>query len=422
MKKTGSLLALPLVVFLFFVVPQLKAQEGCFEQVGNAHILCLAEDQQYIWAGTMNSGLLQYDKISESITYLNTSNSNIAANTIRSVIRYGGDIVFSTETAIYSYDGTTFTTLLDSLSGELGVNPFGHLIIAGNTDYYTWSAGNIVYHKNLLELVTFACDLCETTTDLKVAGNGDIWLSHYSFYEFDILQFDGTTWTLHDITTDSILPIESWSPHNRLLAWNGDIIATAIGQPYQLTNSAWSYTYENGYTIVTQQDDTLKRSITDLELDAEKGYWVGSYFDFNSMEAGKVAYYNTHEWFIFELPMDSTVTVVRMHASTIEPGTVYIGTDAGLLVLDKVCLDLPTGISTPSKPTTVLFPNPGNGLVHLSQPVIAEVDVTDLHGRTVARFEASRRDYLDVSFLPSGTYFLQLRTDTNTWVEKLIIR
>ena len=71
-----------------------------------------------------------------------------------------------------------------------------------------------------------------------------------------------------------------------------------------------------------------------------------------------------------------------------------------------------------------LYPNPANESVLISLPVAGEnrVVLYDLQGRVVAQASFSGKEYkLNVQNLAKGTYMLKVVSDTERFVEKLVV-
>ncbi len=412
---------LSLTLLLNFLI--LRSQENCFEQITDAHILSIEESFQFIWMGTKERGLLIYDKFTEELIELDALNSALETDQINSVTRYGGELILSADSAIYKLivNQSDFEVINDSIGGELGVTLNGDLIVAGNLDYYhLFVAEDIVYQKNLAEEVTFSCEICEKTSDITRTPNGEIWVSHHGFYEFDILQFDGENWTLHDVNTNGVLPVESYSIHNRIMAHGGDIYATAAGSLYQYANSQWTNLQENGPLIITQEMDTLKNALTDIEEDNTSGYWVGSAHNYISETPGRLAYHDQNEWFVFDLPVTTPTDINRIYSSYIEENTIYVGTSDGLFIFDKPC-GTTINIQDLIEESTIIYPNPSNDELGFKHPISSALKILDNQGKLVKWLEYGTRSNLLINALPSGSYFLEFTLNGIERRERFIV-
>jgi hypothetical protein len=74
----------------------------------------------------------------------------------------------------------------------------------------------------------------------------------------------------------------------------------------------------------------------------------------------------------------------------------------------------------------ILFPNPANTNVTIIRPseTFYNLNMMDLRGRVIfSKNNIEEREYLlNLENYQSGIYFMQLTTDTNTVVKKLIIK
>jgi hypothetical protein len=77
-----------------------------------------------------------------------------------------------------------------------------------------------------------------------------------------------------------------------------------------------------------------------------------------------------------------------------------------------------------------IYPNPSHGIITLdlgkaSDFGKAEIDITDIAGRTIYRSaldEGQKKIQMDISNHPTGIYFLKVQTKNNTVTEKIIVR
>jgi hypothetical protein len=401
--------------FILFILSFLvgHSQSACFTKQNTYKINCFFESPTSIWIGTKEDGLLQWDKQTETVIAYNDTNAQLASNHIRSITSFNNAIIFSADSGIYKVDGNDFTLLIDSISGELGISPEGNLMIASDFMYYEWDSNGFSYQKDLFELVTFSCPICEGSSDLILDENGHRWITHHGFYEFDILEYDGTNWELHDVnTTAGVLPIESFNEYNSLMAYDQKIQATAYA-PYTFKNSEWKYDYSEGNYIVTLDNDTLVRAITDLEPDVEKGYWVGTFYSSLAEDSTQVAYVRADQSFIFNLPDSSDLTITKIHSS-LDGKSIFIGTDFGLFQLDKTCLDLPTQVPEILPEIFSFYPNPVIDYIHFKKPVKGELSLLDINGKLVKSYPAGLYPSIDMSALQTGAYLLNIKTENGS--------
>ncbi len=92
---------------------------------------------------------------------------------------------------------------------------------------------------------------------------------------------------------------------------------------------------------------------------------------------------------------------------------------------DTVCFttpDAPASITTPAERLVLsLHPNPASGIVNIAcDATEGTIEVLDMMGRTLLSLPATRRT-LDVSSLPSGSYFVRLATSGGTVVGRLVV-
>ena len=425
------LLQYALLAALLLMFARATAQDSCFQQITDAHVLCIEEDAEKFYVGTYDRGLVEYNRVTLESTTYDSANSALDSYTIRALQMHNGMLYVSTDSSLYVLQNNELQLVNDSLSGELAIAQNGNLIVAANMMYYELSNNTIVYSKNLLDLVNFACDMCETTTDLVVAPDGDVWISHFSFYEFDVLQYDGIVWTLHDIrTTEGVLPIESWNPYNRLMWWSNTVFASAFSV-YTYAENEGMWTHQGAELIVNHLGDTLKQAVTDMESYFDGSYWVGTYQGFETQdsksEAGSIAYYDGSNWIFTQLPTDSAAAVVRLRVSTILNGALFVATTHGLYLADTKCLSFPTSVDEeePSPGLTQrvnIYPNPTQGVVRFTAPITGTLEIWNTSGTRVAFVERGTWSSIDLSDLPKGVYVVHIRSAVESHQYKVVLQ
>jgi hypothetical protein len=88
----------------------------------------------------------------------------------------------------------------------------------------------------------------------------------------------------------------------------------------------------------------------------------------------------------------------------------------GLLTLDE----LATGQAGAENKAWKVFPNPGKDALTISNPYVYTeftVNVTDLSGREILKFNILPGESADMSSLSAGTYLLRIGSDVIRWVK-----
>jgi len=214
------------VIIIVFLHCQFFTQDFCIESIGDESIISLAEDEIHLWLGTENSGLIKMDKSNNNFTYFDSSNTDMVSNRVQDLLILNDLLYFSTDSNIYWIQNNELTIAFEGLSGELvaippylDINP-NIMGIATDSDFYFWNGIGLSHQVNFFDIegVQWTCPICDNTTDAVIAENGDIWVSHFGFYEYNVIRFDGENWITYTSQTDpGILPIESWNPLNQMI-------------------------------------------------------------------------------------------------------------------------------------------------------------------------------------------------------------
>jgi hypothetical protein len=71
-----------------------------------------------------------------------------------------------------------------------------------------------------------------------------------------------------------------------------------------------------------------------------------------------------------------------------------------------------------------LYPNPSSGLINIisaDNSIILDVVVLDLRGNIVYKLSSEGISEIDLSHLPKGTYFIQVKNEKNQEIKKIIL-
>jgi hypothetical protein len=68
-----------------------------------------------------------------------------------------------------------------------------------------------------------------------------------------------------------------------------------------------------------------------------------------------------------------------------------------------------------------VYPNPGNGVFIINSPNKSGIELYDLTGMLLKKFESSSIDVIDIQYLPIGIYFLKMMNGNESMTKKLII-
>ena len=86
-----------------------------------------------------------------------------------------------------------------------------------------------------------------------------------------------------------------------------------------------------------------------------------------------------------------------------------------LVVMDREDID-----EAGAMPNISLYPNPTTGVLHIGNGEATHVDVLDIVGRLVARYENTNT--IDLSKLPAGSYTLRITLPEGVLVRKVVKR
>src|SRR3990172_2529261 len=154
-----------LTILIMIICYSLSAQTPeWMNYTSGDQIMALAEEGNYIWAGTFGGGLIELNKINGETVFFNRSNSGLPDNKVRAItIDTGG------------------TKWIGTWGGGLAKFDEGNWTVYNTTN--SGLSGNLI-------------------TSILIDSNGNKWLSTYGG---GLVKYDGTNWTVFD-TSNSDLP------------------------------------------------------------------------------------------------------------------------------------------------------------------------------------------------------------------------
>jgi len=379
----------------------------------------MAESEEFLWMGTENSGLIKMLKSDNTLTYYNISNSTMVSNYVRDVTYHNDVLYFSTDSNIYFASDDVITSAFPGIHGQLLSIDANHLGIATDSVYYEWNSFELVPQLNYYDLegVVETCPgICDRTTDIVRSSNGEIWISHYGFYEYDVIRFNGTEWVVYSSLTDpDILPIESYNLFNKMAIKDNVLLNISWSEFTTFENESWTLAH-NSYLnpTIIEGADTLTSFPSAIAYDQTEGYWIGTKYNVFDINYFNLAYYDNSNWHLFQ-PFDDAVDIQELLPSTFNDNILYIGTNSGLKILDKSCIGVGLMyISLTPEPTRV-YPNPSDGhfIIQLSSTIKNDgvLSFFDSEGRIIFNKKVRRgQKQIDIenANLASGTYTFYL--------------
>ena len=123
------------------------------------------------------------------------------------------------------------------------------------------------------------------------------------------------------------------------------------------------------------------------------------------------------EWLEVDLSSFDTITSLRFDAYSTDIGSYGINTPLYFCLDDIIYKTTSTSINYEIENNNFsIYPNPTKDFIIINENVDI-VNIFDLTGRLVL---ISKEDKIDISYLPSGTYILQAKTDTNIKTTKFV--
>lgn len=389
---------------LLFVIPVLlgRGQTQCFEFFPTSALSCAHETPDYLWLGTEEDGVIRFDKATSEMTYWNSSNSELPFDEIKSIATFDDDLLISADSVIVTFNEGMTTVLTDTIGGHLRINDQDDLIIAGNFAFVTWNGTQVTDYQQYIGLLNESCPICDHVTDIALDGD-QMWLSHFGFYEFDILQNNNGDWSNWDWsnTPAGVFPIESWNEYNGITSKDGLVLATSWGGLKMYDQQTWST-----LDVITEDSDTMQYGFNGICFDQLEGHWVGGIAQWPTMASGRLAYSDGDSWQIFEPFEQDSVNFHRLYPSPFQNTILYGLTSHGLLIVDKGCLGI-TSLPELEAPNLIVYPNPSSSNIQFTRPVYEAVTVYSLDGRIMKVEDQPPVSQINLSGMSPGGYVLR---------------
>lgn len=390
------------------------AQTECYESITSESLISMADDQDFIWCGTEENGLLRINKESGEKTYWNKDNSDMKSNRIKSVTIYNDKLYLSSDSTVLQLHNEEIEIVHEDIEGLLLEDGNGDLLIAGRRDFYKMNSDEaLTYHQVLTDVVADQC--CSQNTDMAIDADGNVWISHWDFYEYDIIKYDGNEWSVYDIT-NSNLPIESPGPNQ----------ITTVENKVYASNYSGVYSYEgNDWTNITASISNAEENVEDLiamtiKSDTEGLLWLAA-DDMISGKTEKIAFSIAGEWSFIDNEGNDFPKVNFFQESQSDANLVYAGTNVGLIIFDRSCL-LPIINVAEIDPTNEfeVYPIPCDQFLQIeSDEKIDRIEIYDLSGQIVVQ-QTQVLQNIPIKSLSSGVYVLKIYSSEKLFVKRIL--
>jgi len=397
--------------------------QNCIQFFPLGNITTISEDSSSLWLGSAQNGLIQFDKLTLTAQYWNTTNSNIASNSIDAIIHHNDKLYVSSDSGLLYFDNQNFTMVNDSINGLLVEMNNGNLAVVDVEHVYLLQNDSIIYHQNLDSIPDVNGDCCYFNTEALVDSSGNLWITRYAFYEFDILKFDGNTWTTFHSGNTPALPIESYS-FNGLANRSDTIYSYSWGGVVEHIQGIWTLKFP-WIDIVNFQDTVHGHLSTGaINVDDDGAIWLGMSNETPIPKSGQLLYYNNNSKVYLPI-VDSVASIItKIHFSSFDSDIVYAASNTGLIIVEKSCLALSNRKVTPNELSAQIkiFPNPASSVIYIEAKDI-DIQRMELYDVTGRKLKSSFSQLeLNIEDVPTGNYFLQIVSDKGSVMKKVVIQ
>jgi len=313
---------------------------------------------------------------------------------------------------IVKYDGVNWTVYNNDNTG-LPVNWSGYVDVDENNN--KWFAGYGLFKYNDTNWVYYNTNnsgLPTNLTECVFVKDNIVWVGTYMG---GVAKFDGVNWTLYNTQNSGI-------PSNWIYMITSDLqnnlwFATFFGGLARYNES------QNLWTVYNTTNSGLHHNnLYSVFADNNNVKWIGG---------GGMAIFNDTTWQIFTYPFISEV----FNFSKDKYGNMWICSDNGLYVYNPAGVVGVENISSIVPENFLLirnYPNPFNSQtkikITIPEKSNVNLNIYDINGRLVekiAKGNYSKGTYtfsFNADNLSSGVYFIQLKTDSEIKVHKIILQ
>ena len=161
-------------------------------------------------------------------------------------------------------------------------------------------------------------------------------------------------------------------------------------------------------------DGLYNNFVRDIKVDTNNNIWVGMFADYNL--DGGISGFDGTNWYSYSLAQGLVdMQVIRIAID--KSNDVWIATGNGISMLHANELGI---INTPSEQSFSVFPNPTSEIINIDAPGINLKNISLFNAVGQKVLNTNRRS-LDVSKIHDGIYFLNIQTDTERCIKKIII-
>jgi ligand-binding sensor domain-containing protein len=292
-------------------------------QLPSNDVRSIADGGNYtVWAGTYSEGLVWFDDITASMTIYNTGNSGLPSDHVRSLlVDDAGTLWAGTTGGLASYDGEDWSVYTTSNS-DLPHNWVNTLVADDNGTIWAGTDGGVAGFDGASWTVYTSAnsDLPENRVHaLAFDSEGIIWIATHGG---GLAQYDGDDWTVYTTANTNILSnyIYSVAVDGDGTVWLGSHPATNNTRLTMYDGAEWTH-----YTVTNS--NMYSGTISVIRIDETGEVWIGS-------NGGGLAVYDGSIWRRHPTSGSTMPSNSVRECAVGNDGIVWIGTSGGLATYD----------------------------------------------------------------------------------------
>ena len=352
-----------------------------------------------LWLQVFSNGLVTFD--GTTWKKYDASTPNFPSNDITGVVVDNANNVFALGGFnVSKFNGTSWSDISTNsgIPKALAKDASGNIWLADNQlqkyNGSAWSSPVTIPSNIHYEPIKMLGDL-----------NNNVWIINSGIMSVTKYDPSSSTWTLYNKNNVSLFQYESYFSSLKITHDN-KIVVEATWNSYFFDGSKWGKLDSlSGLTMKEVNDITTRNNVS----------WVGMGNGFGLVSYDGVTWkkYNTNPSYI-------PITGLRFDSQ----GNLWMSALDGLYKIASNNL----GVASLNELSDValLYPNPSNGIMNLKcfsgNFRNAVADIFDLSGKLIVSFPLTSADNIfDLTYLSSGMYLLNMKTDCGSYFQKIVL-
>lgn len=313
--------------FFFCYTISLGQNPQWLNYTNSQQVSVTAEEGNFLWIGTVGSGLVRLDKNTGNKIFYNKGNSQIPSNHVQSlVIDNNGNkwlIAGQPWNALYlvKFDGINWQIVNPPWNPWLDLPTFSCLTIHNNDLWIGENSGNLIKYDG----ANWEIDALPNSyqpNSIAFDSSGNIWVASWG-----LLKYDGASWTIQNGFPGDVVSA---------LAVEGNIVWAGVASGFGGGMGLGKFD-GNNWTIYSSSNSSIPFNyINTITIDNNGKKWIGTTEYFWQPDSGAITVFDNTNWQIYSTSNSDLKNATVYNILIENSGTKWIGTQEGLYRFDDV--------------------------------------------------------------------------------------